>query len=78
MSPHHLPPDEQEARDLRIVKLAGLGVTHYDIGRAVGLATETISILLRRRKRANKTSFTMGHDSPHGLWRRSSVDGVYD
>jgi CRP-like cAMP-binding protein len=77
MAHRHLPHDEQEKRDLRIVKLADLGVLHADIARAVGLSNEYISTLLNRRRRENKTSCQVGVDRGRGLWRRSSLDGIY-
>lgn len=71
----HLPPDEQEKRDLRIAKLADMGVLHSDIGRAVGLSTDTIGTLLRRRRNENKISSQVGCRGNHGFDRPDSVDG---
>ena len=73
MAYHLLPKPEQEARDLRIVKLAGLGVRHSDIGRAVGLSTETItSLLKRRREKIGGSPVT----AKRGFDKYDAVDGV--
>jgi transposase len=71
-----LPKDEQEKRDLRIVKLAEMGVLHADIARAVGLSGGTISDLLRRRRNAGKTSCQVGSGGNRGFLRIDSVDGL--
>ena len=71
-----LPKDERERRDLRIVKLAEMGVLHADIARAVGLGTETISSLLRRRRNEGKSSCSVGSGGNRGFLRVDSVDGL--
>ena len=71
-----LPPDERERRDLRIVKLANLGVLHSDIARAVGLSPDTIGELLRRRKREGKTSCQVGSGTNNRFGRLDAVDGL--
>ena len=76
MAYHLLPKPEQEARDLRIVKLAGLGVRHSDIGRAVGLSTETIGTLLRRRRNEGKESSQVGARGSRRFEWPDSVDCV--
>jgi transposase len=72
----HLPPDEQEARDLRIVRLAEMGVLHADIARAVGLSAGTISSLLRRRRDEGKSSHQVGFGRANSFNRLDAVDGI--
>jgi len=78
MAHHQLPKDERERRDLRIVKLANLGVLHADIGRAVGLSKETISGLLMRRKREGKSYCEVGSGGHNSFLRADAVDGLPD
>lgn len=71
-----LPKDEQEARDLRIVRMVELGVLYSDIGRAVGLSGGTITTILKRRKNAGKTSCSVGSGGRRGFECLDAVDGL--
>jgi transposase len=72
----HLSPEEQEARDLRIVRLVDIGVLYADIARATGISAGTIGTILKRRRHEGKTSSQVGSGGARCFMRRDSVDGV--
>jgi transposase len=71
-----LSKDEQEARDLRIVRLADMGVLYADIARATGISAGTIGTILKRRRHEGKTSSRVGSGRANSFNRLDAVDGV--
>ena len=69
-------PAEREARDLRIVAKARLGIEYKDIARQYGLTGDYIGCLLKRRRDAGKESTRVGSGNPRGIGRYGSALGI--